>query len=190
VRTLPAEARDAPSATSGGTAGVLDAERKRATFDPFKLTLALDGSAKGVAHRRWLWAAGELYDNSMNYFHTREETVSRHVETFVGIHKKFADEGYRPESEDVMMMSNAARNQGAFGLHFGAFSTTLASQGSMDQVMEWVPRAFTMQITGCLAQTELSHGSNVRGLQSTATYDAATQEFVLNSPTLGSIKWW
>ena len=39
-------------------------------------------------------------------------------------------------------------------------------------------------------QTELGHGSNVRGLQTTATYDKTTQEFILHSPTLRAIKWW
>jgi acyl-CoA oxidase len=50
--------------------------------------------------------------------------------------------------------------------------------------------ALTMQIVGCLAQTELGHGSNVRGLMTTAEYDAATQEFVINTPTLRAMKWW
>jgi acyl-CoA oxidase len=36
----------------------------------------------------------------------------------------------------------------------------------------------------------LGHGSNVRGLQTTATYDKNTQEFVVHTPTLQSIKWW
>jgi len=103
VRQLPAAPRDAPSEVSGGTAGVLDEERRKLTFDPFKLTLALDGSPKGVAHRRWLWEAGELYDNSMNYFQSRDQMVARHVETFIGIHRKFAEEGYRPEPEDILM---------------------------------------------------------------------------------------
>lgn len=45
-------------------------------------------------------------------------------------------------------------------------------------------------MVGVYAQTELGHGSNVRGLQTVATYDKQTQQFVLNTPTLQSIKWW
>ena len=33
-------------------------------------------------------------------------------------------------------------------------------------------------------------GTFIRGLETTATYDPKTQEFVLNSPTRTSIKWW
>ncbi|KAM9515596.1 peroxisomal acyl-coenzyme A oxidase 1 isoform 4-T4 [Guaruba guarouba] len=33
-------------------------------------------------------------------------------------------------------------------------------------------------------------GTHLRGLETTATYDPATQEFILNSPTVTSIKWW
>jgi acyl-CoA oxidase len=39
-------------------------------------------------------------------------------------------------------------------------------------------------------QTELGHGTFVRGLETTATYDERTQEFVLHSPTLTAYKWW
>lgn len=33
-------------------------------------------------------------------------------------------------------------------------------------------------------------GTHLRGLETTATFDPETQEFVLNSPTISSIKWW
>ena len=45
-----------------------------------------------------------------------------------------------------------------------------------------------MQIIGCYAQTELGHGSNVQGLETTATFDPQTDEFIINSPTLTSSK--
>lgn len=45
-----------------------------------------------------------------------------------------------------------------------------------------------MSIIGCYAQTELGHGSNVQGLETTATFDPATDEFVMHSPTVTSTK--
>ena len=45
-------------------------------------------------------------------------------------------------------------------------------------------------IFGTYVQTELGHGTFVRGLETTATYDKKTQEFIINSPTLTSLKFW
>ena len=33
-------------------------------------------------------------------------------------------------------------------------------------------------------------GTFLRGLETTSTYDPSTKEFILNSPTLTSMKWW
>ena len=43
---------------------------------------------------------------------------------------------------------------------------------------------------GCYCQTELGHGSDVAMLETTATFDSKTDEFVINSPNLTSTKWW
>lgn len=37
---------------------------------------------------------------------------------------------------------------------------------------------------------ELAHGSNVAGVESTATFDEKTDEFVIHTPHLGATKWW
>ena len=46
------------------------------------------------------------------------------------------------------------------------------------------------QISGTYAQTELGHGTFVRGLQTVAVYDEASRQFVVHSPSLESTKWW
>ncbi|KAJ4831601.1 Peroxisomal acyl-coenzyme A oxidase 1 [Turnera subulata] len=75
-------------------------------------------------------------------------------------------------------------------LHWGMFIPAIKGQGTDEQQQKWLPLAYKMQIIGCYAQTELGHGSNVQGLETTATFDPQTDEFVIHSPTLTSSKWW
>ena len=53
-----------------------------------------------------------------------------------------------------------------------------------------MPKTLSHDIIGCYAQSELGHGSNVKGLETTATWDPATHEFQLHSPYLTASKWW
>ncbi|KAG2372997.1 hypothetical protein C9374_012940 [Naegleria lovaniensis] len=46
------------------------------------------------------------------------------------------------------------------------------------------------QDIGCFMMTEIAHGSNVRGIETTATFDPNTKEFVIHSPTKSSYKYW
>ncbi|CAK9114223.1 A chain [Durusdinium trenchii] len=176
--------------SSGGTADILPRERALASFDVDKMSAALYGGADGVKRRRFILmpAASMVYPEKYEW--TREEMMMHSIEDFIAIHKDFVEEGYRPERDEVGWMSEMATQTGPMMPHMGLFISTVMGQGSPQQVMAWLPRALNFQIIGCYSQTELSHGSNIRGLRTTATYDAETEEFVLSTPTLGSMKWW
>lgn len=64
----------------------------------------------------------------------------------------------------------------------------LKNLGTLEQQAEWVPRAWDCKIIGAYAQTEMGHGTFIRGLETTATYDPSTKEFVINSPTITANK--
>lgn len=58
------------------------------------------------------------------------------------------------------------------------------------QVEKWIKMMNTGYVFGAYAQTELGHGSDVQSLETEAVYDKVRKEFVINSPTLSSFKWW
>jgi acyl-CoA oxidase len=70
------------------------------------------------------------------------------------------------------------------------FYSSVKNLGADDQSAQWLPLIKEMKMTGCYAQTELGHGSYVPGLETTATFDKEKQEFIINSPTISSIKFW
>ncbi|CAL9104623.1 unnamed protein product [Musa textilis] len=92
--------------------------------------------------------------------------------------------------EEASMLRIFVDEPGYVDLHWGMFVPAIKGQGTDEQQKKWLPLAYKMQIIGCYAQTELGHGSNVQGLETTATFDPKTDEFIIHSPTLTSSKWW
>jgi len=88
------------------------------------------------------------------------------------------------------LLFDSGLSTGGLDLHSGVFVPSLRSMSSPEQAAAWVPKAASMEWIGCYAQTELSHGSNVRGLQTTATYIPKDEEFEIHTPSLGASKWW
>ena len=68
------------------------------------------------------------------------------------------------------------------GVQFGLFGGSVAQLGTEKHHRRYLSRIATLELPGCYAMTETGHGSNVRDLRTTATYDAATAEFVITTP--------
>ncbi|XP_037958448.1 probable peroxisomal acyl-coenzyme A oxidase 1 [Teleopsis dalmanni] len=76
-------------------------------------------------------------------------------------------------------------------LHFSMFLPTLLGQGTEEQQRTWLNKAWNLDgMIGTYAQTELGHGTFLRGLETRADYDIEREEFILNTPTLTAYKWW
>jgi acyl-CoA oxidase len=77
-----------------------------------------------------------------------------------------------------------------FGMNRLMFDPTIRLLGSETQKSHWLPLSEAGKIVGAYCSTELGHGSFVRGMETTATFDSLTDEFVIHSPTTSSIKFW
>ena len=69
-----------------------------------------------------------------------------------------------------------------FGVQFGLFGMSVYFLGTEKHHKKYLPLIGTLELPGCFAMTETGHGSNVKGIETTATYDQKTRTFVVNTP--------
>jgi acyl-CoA oxidase len=68
------------------------------------------------------------------------------------------------------------------GVQFGLFGGAILQLGTKEHHDAYLEDLITGRLLGCFAMTETGHGSNVQALGTTATYDADTSEFVIDTP--------
>ncbi|KAF0975399.1 hypothetical protein FDP41_005393 [Naegleria fowleri] len=76
------------------------------------------------------------------------------------------------------------------GVQLVLFTGSILNLGTKKHHDKYLKRAENLELPGMFAMTEIEHGSNVRQLQTTATFDENTNEFILNTPNKGALKYW
>ena len=69
------------------------------------------------------------------------------------------------------------------GVQWGLFGGAVENLGTERHHETYVKKIISLELRGCFAMTETGHGSDVESLETTATYDAETEEFIIDSPT-------
>ncbi|MQL80848.1 hypothetical protein Taro_013308 [Colocasia esculenta] len=76
------------------------------------------------------------------------------------------------------------------GVHFFLWGLSIRFLGTKRHHEKWLKDSEDYLVKGCFAMTELGHGSNVRGIETVATYDSTTGEFIINTPCESAQKYW
>ncbi|KAF9962604.1 fatty-acyl coenzyme A oxidase [Mortierella alpina] len=171
-------------------------EREKATFDVRELTYFLDGGEKFTKIREKFMMELErdptfrMYDM---YDVTKDEIRVRTMEKFRTIVHYVSAE---PVPIFTMRMQTISLIDPGFwtrfGVHYGLFFGALRGSATSSQFSHWVSKgALALNgMVGCFAMTELGHGSNVAGLETTATFDEASDQFIIHTPSVTATKWW
>ena len=69
-----------------------------------------------------------------------------------------------------------------FGVQFGLWGMSIQSLGTEKHYKKYLKDIGTLQLPGCFAMTETNHGSNVKGIETTATYSHKNQTFTIHTP--------
>ncbi|WP_066911505.1 acyl-CoA dehydrogenase family protein [Millisia brevis] len=113
--------------------------------------------------------------------------------------EKVAEPGFRTESGgtgdpgaavtmiEMLAMSDLSLMVKA-GVQWGLFGGAIENLGTTRHHEAYIRPLIELELPGCFAMTETGHGSDVQSIETTATYDPTTKEFVIDSPTESATK--
>ncbi|KIW99679.1 uncharacterized protein Z518_11092 [Rhinocladiella mackenziei CBS 650.93] len=132
--------------------------------------------------------AEPVFDKSQNYFRGRTSRIEAALARGKRLQQLTVE--HKWTQDEFQAASDLISEPTPYGLHASMFLVTLREQGTPEQHKLFLEKAEAYQYIGCYAQTELGHGSNVRGLETTAVWNSDDKTFTINSPYLTASKWW
>jgi len=195
-KPFAADGRPASAATAGQIYPTI--ERNAATFDPKVLQLLLDGVHAEIR-------------NSIKQLITQPEfrycdgnDVAIYRKQILAWTKRLAATGIGRifMSRSVGGEQNLPKFIAAFetlafhdislviklGVQFGLFAGSIQRLGTEYHHQKYLSDAAATTLMGCFAMTEIGHGSNVQGLETTAVYQRESDCFFVHSPSYSAGK--
>ena len=169
---------------------ILAYERQRSGIDESELSTHLFGSVYLERQQRVL----NVLKHDKVFSKSNQANLSRPDRYKLGLARgkrmRQLKDKHNWDDDDMLMAEYLIDDIQPYHLHLSLFNSAMREQTSDSQRADWIPKMDSWEIIGAYAQTELGHGSNVRGIELEATWDQQTKEFVLHSPTLTASKWW
>lgn len=129
-----------------------------------------------------------IFDKSQNYFAGRVDRFETALARAKRLRQLYVQHGW--DDNDKQLANDLTSEPTPYGLHESMFLITLRDQTTPEQKKKFYEPASEYKYIGCYAQTELGHGSNVRGLETTATWNGDDKTFTIHTPYLTAGKWW
>jgi len=163
------------------------------SFEPKKLQAALDGDQVELKNR----VRNLIRDPFFKFEHIADKEVYR--KTTLAQLKELAKQGfgalpfpkeyggYGTVRASATVFEILGFNDNSltikYGVQFGLFGGAVYGLGTERHHKKYVPTMVTAELLGCFAMTETGHGSNVKGLKTTATYNHADKSLIIHTPT-------
>lgn len=75
-----------------------------------------------------------------------------------------------------------------FGVQFGLWGMSVFFLGTEKHHKKYIKEIGSLQLPGCFSMTETGHGSNVKGVETTATYQHSSRSFIVHTPNINAGK--
>lgn len=170
-----------------------DKQKTEHAFNVDTLAAILDGSQKELIDQ----VKKVISDPSFNYLQT--ESLSEYREQVLTWCKQLADHGFGAraypkefgggsdmEGYFAIMETLSYHDLSLvikFGVQFGLFGMSIYFLGTEKHHKNYLQDTGSLKLPGCFAMTETGHGSNVKGILTTATYDKQKNSFIVHTPT-------